>query len=133
MAAKSPTTERRQFTRFTVKDAVIAFNAQVGELIDISFGGLAFVYTATRSWPRQPSETALLCGEDDFCLQVPLKTIADSPLKQKNTNASPLKMRRRSMQFGELSASQLLQLVAFIRDNTLAQELPEAGESLHDA
>ena len=31
------------------------------------------------------------------------------------------------MQFGKLSATQLIQLVAFIRDNAPEQELPEAG------
>lgn len=118
------TSERRLFTRFPVRDsAMIAINSRLGELIDISFGGLAFRYAGTKPWPSQQTQFAMLCGADDFCLQVPLSVVSDAPLPSALNGT----MRRRSMQFGELDANQLLQLIAFIRDNTLDQELPEAS------
>lgn len=49
------------------------------------------------------------------------------PLHPAKAGAQGIILRRCSMQFGKLSATQLIQLVAFIRDNAPEQELPEAG------
>ena len=105
---------------------MIAINSQKGEVIDISFGGLAFLYTSDSPWPRQETEVGLLCGEDDFCLQLPVQTVADIPLPPYN-GTSPAAQRRSSMLFGDLNTTQLLQLMAFIRDNTPEEEHPKAG------
>ncbi|HSR36636.1 MAG TPA: PilZ domain-containing protein [Desulfurivibrionaceae bacterium] len=130
MAANESSRERRLFTRFPVRDnAMIAINSHLGELIDISFGGLAFRYAGAKPWPRQKRQLAMLCGADDFCLQVPLSMVSDSPV----ASAEGGVMRRRSMRFGELDAQQLIQLIAFIRDNTLDQEIPEAGAMMPSA
>lgn len=134
MATNDSLSERRLFTRFPIKDHVlIAIDSRRGELIDISFGGLAFRYSGPTPWPAQTAGPAMLCGAADFCLQLPLLLVADLPLHPAEAGAQGIILRRCSMQFGKLSATQLIQLVAFIRDNTLEQELPEAGILLPSA
>ena len=128
MARNDSTSQRRLFTRFPIKNnAMIAINSRLGELIDIGFGGLAFRYADAEPWPRPAMQSAMLCGADDFCLQVPLSVVSDTRLEPAATMGQPGTMWRRGMQFGELDADQLNQLIAFIRDNTIEQELPEAG------
>lgn len=130
MARNETTSQRRLFTRFPVGDhAMIAINSRLGELIDIGFGGLAFRYAGTTPWPPLNMQSAMLCGTDDFCLQVPLSVVADVPLATA-ASAGHAAMRRCSVQFAELDTEQFLQLIAFIRDNTLDQELPEAGTTM---
>ncbi|MEW6595026.1 MAG: PilZ domain-containing protein [Thermodesulfobacteriota bacterium] len=134
MARNDATPERRLFTRFPVRDhAVIAINSRLGELIDISFGGLAFRYAGAKPWPRQKTQLAMLCGADDFCLQVPITVVADTALHPAEKAGQTSAMRRCGMQFGELDAKQLIQLIAFIRDNTEDQELPETRTMMPSA
>lgn len=130
MATNDSISERRLFMRFPVKGhAMIAIDSWRGELIDISFGGLAFHYTGNRLWSDGILRSAMLCGADDFCLQLPLTLVSDRALG-KAKGGTHTAMRRCGMRFGELSANQLIQLIAFIRDNTLEQELPEAGTEM---
>lgn len=133
MATNESSAERRLFTRFPARDqAMVAINSRLGELIDIGFGGLAFRYTGARPWFRQKIQSAMLCGVDDFCLQLPLSLVSDAPLAADNGRGHT-RMRRCSMRFGALDAAQLIQLIAFIRDNTIEEELPEPDTLLPSA
>lgn len=112
---------------------MIAIGARRGELIDISFGGLAFHYTGSTPWPDESAGAAMLCGADDFCLHLPTMMVSDVPLESALAGKPASIMRRCGLRFGELNASQLIQLIAFIRDNTLDQEIPEIGTMMPSA
>lgn len=105
--------ERRQFTRFTINNATISVDSLKLQLIDICFGGLSFSYSGSEKLSSSSLQYCTLTGKNNFQLEkIPLTYIADANLDQ------PSRAKRRCMGFGELSSNQLLQLMAFIRDNT---------------
>lgn len=116
---KTKKLERRQFIRFIIDDATISINSLNLQLIDICFGGLSFCYNGTQKLPSSSKQRCTLTGKNNFQLEnIPVTYISDTD------SDPPRKMKRRSMSFGELSSNQLLQLMAFIRDNSKAQEHP---------
>lgn len=121
MNAYNESKERRQYTRFLTKGGtVIALNANFGELIDISFGGLSFRYLGKDEWPNDMAEgEGMFFGDDDsFWSNVPLKTVSDDALDNEEYAASK-QVRRHSMAFGELTPQQMHQLMDFIQTNTV--------------
>lgn len=113
---KKKAPERRQFSRFSINDATISINSHTLQLIDICFGGLSFSYSGNQKLPAASPQNCTLTGKNHFQLEnIPLTYIADTDFDQNS------RTRRRSMSFGELSSNQLLQLMAFIRDNTSPQ------------
>ena len=125
MAKGNGDSDRRQYTRFVTKGGVvISVNSKFGELIDISFGGLSFRYLGNDQWPAESAD-GMLFGDDDFCWpKVPLKTVSDSVMDDEPYEGRR-SVRRRSMEFGDLSAQQMHQLVDFIQTNTVDVVLTE--------
>jgi len=111
---KETKTERRQHERFQVKEGVLAalrINAinKLGKIIDMSKGGLAFRYIYNGEWSdlnvAAPAsfDRVTIMGEDNFFLEdFPLKTVSDCVIAKENS-FNLIKMRQRSMQFGELT------------------------------
>lgn len=119
MSAYNESKERRQYTRFQTKGGtVIALNANFGELIDISFGGLSFRYLGQDEWPKDVAEGMFFGDDDSFWSSVPLKTVSDDALDHEE-HVALKKVRRHSMEFGELTPQQMHQLMDFIQQNTV--------------
>lgn len=128
MAKVNDDSERRQYTRFITKGGVvISLNSKFGELIDISFGGLSFRYLGNDEWPTETAD-GMLFGDDDFCWpKVPLKTVSDTIMENEPYEGTR-SVRRRSVEFGELSAKQMHQLIDFIQTNTVDVVLTENND-----
>jgi c-di-GMP-binding flagellar brake protein YcgR len=100
----------------------------LGQIIEISMGGIAFRYMGGGKLPDE-SHLDIFLTEGDLCLRgVPFKTVSD--FKIPNTvlckTVEPIPpsfrtMRRSGLQFGELTPDQKVQLERFIKDHTLVE------------
>ena len=119
MADRKKIVERRKHNRFQVKSpsfTVLRPDAnKLGQIIDISRGGLAFRYDiANEAQGNRASQLAIL-ADNSFCLdKVPIKTISDFEL---DTAGIFKKMRRCGVQFGKLTPDQTSHVEFFIRNH----------------
>jgi len=120
---KTDDKERRKHKRYRARSGTCALNSRVGEIIDISRGGLAFRYVDRGDWKDMPpSDLGILFGNGELCLEdVPLKVISDCAIND-GINIT----RRCGVQFKELTEKQLEQLEYFIWANTI--DFNEADE-----
>ena len=85
--------------------------------IDISRGGLAFRYIAQEEELNRSSDLDIRTRDTGFSLEkLPFKDISDSAITNEQ---SQFNLRRRSIQFGELTPYQASQLKYFIRSYTI--------------
>jgi hypothetical protein len=123
MKGKKILMERRKFRRFRVRHpAFVVFNTQptkLGEILDISMNGLSFRYMVdSEEQVNQSKELDILFGDDDFYLdRLSFRTVADK-MANNGLPFSTMIMRRRGVEFFELSESQMAQLEYFIKSNT---------------
>jgi len=123
MSVRKEIVERRKHTRFQVpKSAFVGFgpyDAKVGQIIDVSTGGLAFRYVGT----EEPSngELSIFLAERDFYVgQIPFKTISDFEIAGKTPSTS-MPLRRSGVQFGQLTDHQTSQLGHLLHSLTLGE------------
>ena len=134
MVGRKRTVERRKNKRYKAVEgayAAISPNShKLGQIIDISMGGLAFKYIDTANGDTdsdtQQEESIFLSSMGYYVGDLPFKTIADYEL----TNApsfSSMKVRRRHVQFKDLSFKQLFDLDYYLRNNVSDQidKLPQ--------
>ena len=110
--------ERRRFKRFKVRNESSFVLAPewpaLGEVIDISEGGLAFTYVAEQEWPGELSEGGMVFGNHDSCLSnVPMNVVSDYVLPVNHLERR-INLRRRCIEFGELTNEQKFLLECFI-------------------
>ncbi len=122
MAARNDIAEQRQHKRFQAKNGAFALpKASVntlGQIVDISQGGLAFKYMAWGEQSNEFSEIDILFAERFFYLQnVPCKIVSDSEIPLRNPFSS-IKMRRLSVEFMAMSPKQRSELRHFINNHT---------------
>ena len=85
----------------------------MGEIIDMSMGGLSFRCSADKEIPQGSWALDLACPDDGFYLRrVPFTTIAELNLSKE--------MKRYDIQFGRLTRRLTSQLKAFIETHTAA-------------
>ena len=118
-------TERRQHTRTSVKNIIIAvINSDqpemIGYITDISLGGVRFTYQETRKTsPKQPIHSIDIITDNNCLFNIPcdcawhggVKTEADSKLTNVNLYG---------IQFGKLTSSQLSSLTSIIAASALS-------------
>ncbi len=110
--------ESRRCRRFPVKDGVIALDSVYGEIIDMSFGGLSFRYTAYDDMTTEPAEFGIIFGgEELFFDNIPLTNVSDVVIDEDVGGAG--EVRRRGMAFGNLVPEQVVTLARFIRQFSL--------------
>jgi len=110
--------ESRRCRRFPVKDGVIALDSVYGEIIDVSFGGLSFRYTAYDDMATEPAEFGIIFGgEELFFDHIPLTNVCDIVMDENAGGAG--EVRRRGMAFGDLVPEQVVTLARFIRQFSL--------------
>ncbi len=112
---KKTLVERRKHKRIQVRTGAFVgvgphFN-QVGPLIDISMGGLAFRYMAREKQLGGLSLDIFLTDRDFYLSYVPFKAVSDSKTPDTTT-------RRCSVKFANLTQSQISCLEHFIASYT---------------
>lgn len=118
--------EKRKFKRFKVKDLSFAllkssFYEELGEIIDISKGGLAFQYLVGENQIKESVELdIILAGNGLHIKKLPCKTISAFEIINK-IDFSSLKMKRHSIKFGELDNNQISELDYFIKQHTISE------------
>jgi hypothetical protein len=123
MTVNKEIVERRKHTRFQVpKSAFVGFgpyDAKVGQIIDVSLGGLAFRYVGTEE-PANGELSIFVTERDFYVSHIPFRTISDFEVAGK-TSSTPVTLRRSGVQFGILTDHQTYQLEYFLRNLTLGE------------
>jgi hypothetical protein len=117
--------EKRKHKRFRSKDlAYAAFGSKamkIGQIIDISLGGLAFQYIADGDQINGARELEIYLATNGFHIKdIPFNTISDIALP-KEFSLSTIIMRRRGVQFGMLTKFQKTQLGYLIEYHTVGE------------
>ena len=121
-------TDRRKDTRFSAKTgAFIVLRpdyTKLGQIIDVSAGGLAFRYMASEKSTIHSAEMDIFIGNNGFHLaRIPFETVSDVETGH-DSPFSSITMRRSSVKFGRLTDSQMAELTHFIQNYTIQD--PEA-------
>lgn len=115
------TQERRKHKRFNAKEgayAAISPNSRkLGQIIDISMGGLSFKYIDTSDEQDIQSEQSIFLSSLGYYVgDLPFKTVEDYEITN-YPSFSSMKLRKRRVQFKELSFKQLFDLDYYLRNN----------------
>lgn len=115
--------DKRKHKRFRSQDlAFAAFGShskEIGQILDISRGGLAFRYIADGDRLNESRELEIYLANNGFHLkEVPFNKISDFELTSEFPLSSII-MRRRGVQFGELTQDHVSQLGYFIQNHTV--------------
>ncbi len=115
--------ERRKHRRLQVQDIAFAVlrdqGRQLGQIMDISMGGLAFNYIAGGGNADSAFELdILLAYKGLYMKKIQFKTISDFQIANKSP-FSPITMRRHGVKFGELTPKQTSMLKNFIQEHTV--------------
>ncbi len=114
--------ERRKHERFEVSKGVfVSFRPhdnRLGEIVDISMGGLAFRYLATRKPSNGSYRLKIFLAEGNSYLNdVLFETVTDFGTYQ--IPFTSITMRRSGVQFAELTHHQMSRLKHFIHHHTM--------------
>ena len=126
------TIERRKHKRYKAVDgafAAISPNShKIGQILDIGMGGLSFKYidNGKTSHDMEAEERIFLSSMGFYVGDLPFKTISDYPVDDA-PSFNGMKIRRRHIQFTDLSFKQLFDLDCYLRNN-----VSEPVESLSD-
>lgn len=119
MAIKKDYTEKRRHKRFNVKEGIFAVSSpdhdRLGQIKDVSKGGLAFQYLETIQSYKEPIEVEIFSPFEDLSVKVlPVRSVRDFKIvTDKKYNTLPI--RQTCLQFQNLNHSQELLLDKFIR------------------
>lgn len=116
--------DQRKHKRFQVPRGVfVGFGPhvnKVGQIVDLSLGGLAFRYVGSGE-SQDGSHLDIFMADNDFYLgSVPFKTVSDFEIVQ-TTPSSPMTMRRSGVRFGKLTSEQRSELEYFLQHHTLGE------------
>jgi len=123
--------ERRRYMRFQVPSygayAVLRRHwprsSIMGDIVDISLGGLSFRYIGSKKSPYRSSNMDILLTDGSFSLnKIRVNTVSD--LEVESQTSAGLEIRRCGVRFGDLRDSQKADLRYFIQ--TYATADPEA-------
>ena len=115
--------ERRKHKRFKTAENAFASvrngHGPVGNILDISLGGLCFKYIAEAAAPAGVLELDIFLSDHSFWLKrIPCRNIADVKLAC-DFSLSTVGMRRRSVQFFNLTRTQRSMIDHLIRYHTV--------------
>jgi hypothetical protein len=124
MIHRADIAEQRQYNRFRVPKGIFvalrSHDVKVGQVLDISMGGLAFDYIPREELSSGPSELQIFLVGNVYVYKIPFKSVWDQEAKQ--VSASSLRMRQCGVQFGELTGNQKSELEYFIRHHTITDD-----------
>ena len=125
MTADKLKVERRRDPRFLVPRGVLVEvrrpnHSRLGEIIDISMGGVAFRYFATKEPSNGSYKLHIFLDEGSFRLNdILLETVTD--FKTHNIPYTPITMRRGSVKFRRLSSEKSSRLEDFIKNYAIGE------------
>ncbi len=138
MVGRKRTVERRRNKRYKAVDgayAAISPNShKLGQIIDISMTGLSFKYIDTSNDDKYenqiPEETVFLSSMGYYVGDLPFQVVSDYEVTNVPSFSS-MKVRKRHVQFTDLSFKQLFDLDYYLRNNVSDQleKLPEQYNS----
>jgi len=128
MVGRKRTVERRKNKRYKAVEGAYAAispkSRKLGQIIDISMGGLCFKYIDTSNTDEQddqlPEETVFLSSMGYYVGDLPFKTVDDYEVTN-TPSFSSMKVRKRHVQFTDLSFKQLFDLDYYLRNNVTEQ------------
>jgi len=115
--------ERRVYKRYNASDgafAAISPNSfKLGQILNISRGGLAFQYieTSRSNTYNIEEKNVFLSSKGYYVRSIPFKIVTDRPIPN-DTPCSTIMMRQCSIEFGEMSFDQKINLDNYIINNT---------------
>ncbi len=119
MDENSEIRERRRRVRFRVSECALVFDEHhLGEIVDISSSGLAFVSRSKKVGHDGPFELNIICSDGFHISQIPCRTVSDCVI---HDQPAPIlgKMRRIGVEFRSLSQEQEMELESFIKSHAL--------------
>jgi PilZ domain len=116
--------ERRSHERYKVQQGVYALlkngSSKLGQIKNISIGGLAFMYISHEEQIGEPAEVDIfISGNGYFLKGISCKKISDIHVEN-FVPFSTFEMRQLGVQFGEMSHGQTAQLNTFIKKYAVA-------------
>jgi hypothetical protein len=125
MTYQNMAAERRKHHRYkTNQDAFVSFNPrsfQLGRIINIGKGGLAFIHVDIRQPVATLSKMALFLPNDGFRLsEIPYKIVSEFELKNKSSN-NDLILLQCCIAFGHLTQFQNVSLDYYLENYTTGQ------------
>ncbi len=123
--------EARRDHRFKAKEGAVAVlkpeSKILGQIIDISLGGLSFHYMQNDIRPNENSQLTIFYASERFNLDgLAFKVVSDTVIESGSCFSSII-MRRCSVIFTHLTDHQTSKLEYFIRQCTLPQSWLEQG------
>ena len=118
--------ERRQLRRYKVKQgafaAMMPVSNKLGQIVDLGKGGLAFLYIHIDNGNNEGAELDIFVSNKEFYLpKLPVRQVSDVLVPNKIPN-NPIVIRRRGVQFKELTSEQTSELDAFIQRYTTEEK-----------
>lgn len=123
MATKKRSIERRKNKRYKAKEgayaAISPHSRKLGQIIDISIGGLSFKYIDNNEEKEdEPERSIFLSSLGYYVGELPFKTIEDYEITN-SPSFSSMKLRKRRVKFAELNFKQLFDLDFYMRNNVI--------------
>ncbi len=120
--------ERRKHKRFKAAQGAYAVlgpeTSKLGQIKDISLGGLAFKYLADEARPNSAGELDIIIRQNSYCIRnIPIQTVSDVELARENA-FSTIRLRQQGVQFGKLTSDQTSQLEFILKHHTSWIEEP---------
>ncbi|MEE8540101.1 MAG: PilZ domain-containing protein [Desulfobacterales bacterium] len=117
--------DNRDFTRFSAQEgafAVITAPRKLGQILDISKGGLSFTYIGEEKGPKKDTELDIFLSGSGFnSKNISYKTISDFEIESK-VEFSSVKMRRCGVKFRQLHLDQISQIEDFLQKHTVVED-----------
>lgn len=131
MVGRKRTIERRKNKRYKAVEgayAAISPNSnKIGQIIDISMGGLCFKYINTENKSEEPvnrnEKSIFLSSVGYYVGDLPFQTIADYEMTDRPSFSS-MKVRKRHVKFTDLTFKQLFDLDHYLKNNVSEQIKP---------
>ena len=120
--------ERRKNIRFKAAQGAYAVlgpeTSKLGQIKDISMGGLAFKYLADEARSNGAGELDIIIRQNCLCVKnIPVQTVSDFELARENA-FSTVRLRQQGVQFVELTSDQTSQLEFILKHHTSWIEEP---------
>jgi hypothetical protein len=131
MSVREIKLDRREHKRFKIKDGTFAVlrsqpnSSQLGNIIDIGNGGLAFHFLDTKETPSEFSELDIfISGTGLLVSDVPVEIISQFPIEKKIPFFS-VSTRRFCIKFGKLTDKIRSRVNFLIQNYSVADSLPD--------
>lgn len=119
-------THRRTYKRFRAKDLTFVklnseYEEDIGQLLDISKGGLSLRYFKDEERSRNYTDLGIFMSGGDFAVDwIPFKGVSDTVIKN-NSLFSTIVLRRYAVKFDDLTPDQSAKLDYFLLNHTLGE------------